>query len=136
LTALYYLLISDARTSKIKYLKRRLVMKRSFLICSLIVCVGLVLGGAAYAAEPKTTPKEEPKLEGFLNINTATIEEFQMLPGIGEATAKNIVEYRKVNGPFQSVDDLLKVKGIGEKRLKDIKPYCRLEGKSTLKVLK
>jgi len=111
-------------------------MKRLFLICSLIVCVGLVLGGAAYAAEPKTAPKEAPKLEGFLNINTATIEEFQMLPGIGEATAKNIVEYRKVNGPFQSVDDLLKVKGIGEKRLKDIKPYCRLEGKSTLKVLK
>ncbi|MFH7320907.1 ComEA family DNA-binding protein [Desulfurivibrio sp. D14AmB] len=52
-----------------------------------------------------------------LNINTAGQEQLQALPGIGPAKAAAIIEYRTANGPFNSVDDLAKVKGIGAKTL-------------------
>ena len=57
-----------------------------------------------------------------MNLNTATAEELCELPGIGEATAEAIVRDREANGPFASVEDLMRVSGIGEKKL------ARLEG--------
>ena len=52
-----------------------------------------------------------------VNINTATREQLISLKGIGESYADRIIEYREKNGPFQAPEDLLKVKGIGEKTL-------------------
>ena len=77
--------------------------------------------------EPKTTkPKEtkEKEVTFPVNINTASKRELDALPGIGEVLAQRIIDYRNANGPFQSVDDLVKVKGIGEKTLEKIKPYA------------
>ncbi len=50
-----------------------------------------------------------------VNINTASIEELLTLDGIGDAYAQRIIEFRDKNGPFQKPEDILKVKGIGEK---------------------
>lgn len=59
---------------------------------------------------------------GPVNLNTATAEELDELPGIGEATAQAILEDREANGPFASPEDLMRVSGIGEKK------FERLEG--------
>ncbi|HEB49318.1 MAG TPA: ComEA family DNA-binding protein [Desulfobulbus sp.] len=56
-----------------------------------------------------------------VNINTATAEELQAINGIGQVRAEAIVKDRKQNGKFKSIDDLARVKGIGEKTVKKIK---------------
>ena len=58
-----------------------------------------------------------------VNINTATAAELQRVPGIGPKTAERIVAMRRNVGKFRSVDDLLAVRGIGQKRLAKMKPY-------------
>lgn len=56
-----------------------------------------------------------------VDINTATVEQLMSVPGIGQVIAQRIVEFREKNGPYGSVDDLLKVQGIGEKSLARIR---------------
>ena len=63
-----------------------------------------------------------------ININTATAEMLQLLPDIGPARAQAIIEYRAQIGQFKSLDDLLQVKGIGDKILEKITPYITLGG--------
>ncbi|MGH7227751.1 MAG: ComEA family DNA-binding protein [Nitrospiraceae bacterium] len=57
-----------------------------------------------------------------LDINRATVEELQGLPGIGEVLARRVVERRTARGSFSRIEDLLEVKGIGEKRLNSLRP--------------
>ncbi|OLC82737.1 MAG: hypothetical protein AUH66_04395, partial [Acidobacteria bacterium 13_1_40CM_4_57_6] len=57
------------------------------------------------------------------NINTATSEELQLVPGIGPATADKILQMRKSYGAFKSVDDLLAIRGLGPKRLEKMRKY-------------
>lgn len=73
---------------------------------------------------------------GFLNlsfsqdkidINRATVEELEKLPGVGPKIAQNIIKYREENGPFKSLEELLKIKGIGPKKLKLLKKYLKIE---------
>lgn len=64
-----------------------------------------------------------------VNLNTATSEELQTVPGIGPATAEKILQMRKNYGAFKSVDDLLAIKGIGAKRLEKMRKYLTI-GKS------
>lgn len=63
-----------------------------------------------------------------VNINTASAEELKALPGIGPAKAAAVVEYRKANGSFKSVDDLKKVKGIGDGVLNRLKAEATVGG--------
>src|SRR5919205_2058162 len=64
---------------------------------------------------------EEGKEPQKVNINTASVEELATLPGIGESIAKNIVAYREQNGNFKTVNELMNVKGIGEKKFEKMK---------------
>ena len=65
---------------------------------------------------------------GKVNVNTASVEELTALPGIGEETAKRIVEYRNKYGIFYSLDELGKVKGIGENSIEKLRPYATVGG--------
>ncbi|MBL0029296.1 MAG: ComEA family DNA-binding protein [Rhodanobacteraceae bacterium] len=65
-----------------------------------------------------------------ININTASAEQLTALNGIGEAKAAAIVEYRKANGPFKSVDQLVDVKGIGLKLVEKNRDLITVDGKS------
>jgi competence protein ComEA len=70
------------------------------------------------SAGPLTVPGSEGQK---INLNVATAEDLESLPGIGEVLAQRILEFRESNGPFTSVDELLEVSGIGEARLEDIR---------------
>jgi competence protein ComEA len=59
----------------------------------------------------------------LVNVNTATLDQLETLPGIGEVLAQRIVDYREENGPFGSVEDLLDVSGIGDATLAELEPH-------------
>ena len=87
-------------------------------IISILLVIGLtvVLGVQTVGAEKQSAPAKR------ININTATVKQLAELPRIGEKIALRIVNFRKQNGKFKRIEELMKVKGIGEKlfdKLKD-----------------
>jgi competence protein ComEA len=100
------------------------------LALSLIVSLA---AGAAVAAQDSPQPKA-PKAAAataVVNINTATASELQKLPGIGAATATRIVEYRQKNGPFKKAEELMNIRGIGEKSFLKLKPLVTVTAPRT-----
>lgn len=89
--------------------------------------VPLEAGKTAKAASKKTV------LSGKININTANMEQLEMLPRIGTKTAQSILEYRTQNGPFKMVETLTNVKGVGDNTIKELESFIILEGDTTLK---
>ena len=84
----------------------------------MVVCV------APLDARPQsngTPPSSQQPAAALLNLNTATQAELEKLPGVGAATAKTILEYRQKNGGFKKVEELMNVKGIGEKSFLKLK---------------
>lgn len=94
---------------------------------------GLLAAAAAIAlAVPLAWGADAPMaLVGVVNVNTASAEELQLLPGVGEARADAIVKARKARGGFKSIDQLVEVKGIGQVLLEDLKAHVTLSGKTT-----
>jgi competence protein ComEA len=73
-------------------------------------------------------------LSGVVNVNTATAEELQLLPGVGESRARAIVEARTARGGFRAVDELVEVKGIGTILLERLRPFVAVKGKTTARI--
>ncbi len=110
---------------------RQLAVKRVLLACALTL--GLSLAAAqAQAAKPAAST---PPIAGVVNVNTATPAELELLPGVGAARATAIVAFRKEQGGFKQVEDLLAVKGIGESMLERMRPFVTVTGKTTARKL-
>lgn len=62
-----------------------------------------------------SSPGVSGAVGGVVNINTATAKELETLPGVGEVTARRIIDYREAHGPFETIEDIQNVPGIGEK---------------------
>ena len=78
-------------------------------------------------AETQNSTEDTQENDGRININTATEQQLMLLPGVGETTAKKIIEYRTENNGFNTVEDIMNVSGIGEKKFAQMKPYIKVE---------
>ena len=89
----------------------------------LAVLVLATAPSAANAAQQKSGPRSGAKapVAGVVNINSASAAELEALPGIGAKTAARIIEYRQKNGPFKKIEELMNVRGVGEKNFLKLK---------------
>lgn len=96
-------------------------MKKSWILMVLISCLSFPLFVAAQSnTVPLPTSIKEKTIE-TINLNTADERDLVRLKGVGEKKAQAIIQWREANGGFKTVEDLLKVKGIGEAIFRDIK---------------
>ena len=98
------------------------MQRRKTLLCVLALLAVCAAIGEVESAQPS----------GVVNINTASVDELQLLPRVGPSLAGRIIEYREANGPFRSVDEILAVKGIGESSFEKLEPYIVTSGATTL----
>jgi competence protein ComEA len=106
-------------------------MKRNGTKMGMVVAVVLALGAGNALAKPAA----KKEVTGQVNLNTATAQQLDLLPGIGQKAAKRIIEHR-VKEKFASVDDLRKVKGFGAKKLEKLKPFLTVTGPTTVAMKK
>lgn len=66
--------------------------------------------------------------DGKIDLNTATLQQLQLLPGVGEAIAQRILDYRSEHNRFHNIEDLMNISGIGEKKFEQIRPYVKVGG--------
>ncbi len=96
-----------------------------------VLVLGLVLLGPGVAEAGKS----RARYTGVVNLNEATEAQLDLLPGVGAKAAQSILTHRKKR-PFQRIEELVKVKGFGKKKVEKLKPYLTLTGPTTLKVEK
>lgn len=93
-------------------------MKLNRVVATLVAfALAAVFASAPALAAGKPVPTAK------VNINTATAQQFATLPGIGQKLAARIVEYRQHSGPFRTTQELINVKGVGEKNFQKIQPH-------------
>jgi competence protein ComEA len=104
-------------------------LKLTALTLAAVLLAGpAVLGAAAGQADgEKAAPAG-----GVVNVNTADAEQLALLPRIGPAVAQRILEHREKNGPFKTADELMLVRGVGERTFELLKPHISLTGNTTL----
>jgi comEA protein len=89
--------------------------------------IGAVMVSAPAAEAGSTVPLMTlQEVQERIDVNTATAEELEKVPGIGPATAARIVEWRETQGRFERLEDLLNIRGIGTKTLETLRPYLKI----------
>lgn len=92
-----------------------MIRRKCFAIAALLASICFVTSVLVAAAK---NPPAKP-----IDLNSATVQELEQLPGVGPGTAKAIIEFRQKSGPFKRVEDLLAVRRITKQRLDKIRPY-------------
>jgi competence protein ComEA len=96
------------------------MMRIVMVVLLTLGCVGVAQ--AAQESARRTLPAAKATTTVPVNLNTASSEQLETLPGIGKSTAERILEYRQKNGSFKKVEDLMNVRGVGEKSFLKLKP--------------
>lgn len=103
-------------------------MQRTFTVA---LCAGLLVaalpGPAAAAPGAPGLQDEQEQRQETVELNTATAAELQTLPRVGERTAQRIIEYREEHGGFEKIEDLMNVRGIGERTFLRLRPLVRVD---------
>jgi competence protein ComEA len=98
---------------------RRFMFAVAILIATLIASPSM---SAAQAAKSGRAAKAKATATSPVNLNAATAAQLQTLPGVGASAAQRILDYRQKNGSFKKIEELMNVKGIGEKSFLKLKP--------------
>ena len=121
---------------------RKLGVRRALRGAAVVLALAVAWSGAAAEAGKdasasgkgaqagKTRGAETAARTALIDVNTADVDTLSELPGIGRAIAQRIVDYRKEHGPFKSVDELLNVRGIGDRSLARIRERVTVGEKS------
>ena len=92
-------------------------------VIAVLVALGLsVATVSAQGNSQRASASSAASASAPINLNTATVAQLETLPGIGKSTAERILEYRQKNGSFKKVEDLMNVRGVGEKSFLKLKP--------------
>ena len=103
-------------------------MRRLMFVTGMLVAALVSVGPSAWAqsekaaAAPKARTTASATATAPVNLNAASVAQLQTLPGVGASTAQRILEHRQKNGPFKKIEELMNVKGIGEKSFLKLKP--------------
>ena len=97
----------------------------------LAICGTILFALPALATTPQAAPAAaSTTAKPAINLNAATIDQLETLPGIGRKTAERIIEYRTKSGGFKRIEDLMNVKGIGEKSFLKLRPLVAVPAKT------
>ena len=95
-------------------------------ICAIVLTAPTLLAAHGGQSTQAAVASSKPAI----NLNTATVDQLETLPGIGQKTAERIIEYRTKSGGFKRIEDLMNVKGIGEKSFLKLKPLVAVPPKT------
>lgn len=105
------------------------MLRVCFSVLAMIIGMAVLPSAQSAAPDAKAADAKAVKPAAIVNLNTATVQQLETLPGIGAKVAQRIVDYRQKNGPFKKIEELMNVQGIGEKSFLKLRAQLTVSAK-------